>query len=229
MEQLLSRVAAIRTRSDFIARPAGRRNPARTRTTSTARRNLQALCYLLSTTPSCVRPARGLDHAGAERIATPSCTPPPASCRIPASSPKVFAASATSSCPRCSTPVCCAASCAPFDRPSDRHWVVGVGEDAWLQLIEALRFDEAPASETCRIAGGTAALAARAVVLDRRLRHGTGTAAAGTVARDLRIALRRAEPGDDGLHRGLPGNWGKPVRADSDDRTCVFCSASARR
>lgn len=32
-----------------------------------------------------------------------------------------------------------------FHKPSDRHWVIGVGEDAWLQLIEALRFDELPA------------------------------------------------------------------------------------
>ncbi len=29
-----------------------------------------------------------------------------------------------------------------FHRPSDRHWVVGVGEEAWLRLFEALRFDE---------------------------------------------------------------------------------------
>jgi site-specific recombinase len=33
-----------------------------------------------------------------------------------------------------------------FHKPSDKHWVVGVGEDAWLQLLEALRFDETPAS-----------------------------------------------------------------------------------
>lgn len=30
-----------------------------------------------------------------------------------------------------------------FHQPGDRHWVIGVGEAAWLQLIEALRFDEA--------------------------------------------------------------------------------------
>ena len=29
-----------------------------------------------------------------------------------------------------------------FHRPSDRRWVVGVGDDAWLELIRALRFDE---------------------------------------------------------------------------------------
>ena len=29
-----------------------------------------------------------------------------------------------------------------FNRPSDRRWVVGVGDDAWLALIRALRFDE---------------------------------------------------------------------------------------
>jgi site-specific recombinase len=33
-----------------------------------------------------------------------------------------------------------------FHRPSDKHWVIGVGEDAWLQLLGALRFDETPAS-----------------------------------------------------------------------------------
>lgn len=29
-----------------------------------------------------------------------------------------------------------------FNRPSDRHWVTGVGEETWLQLIEALHFEE---------------------------------------------------------------------------------------
>ena len=29
-----------------------------------------------------------------------------------------------------------------FHNPHDGHWVTGVGEDAWLQLIAALRFDE---------------------------------------------------------------------------------------
>ena len=29
-----------------------------------------------------------------------------------------------------------------FRRPSDRHWVIGVGDESWLQLISALRFDE---------------------------------------------------------------------------------------
>jgi len=33
-----------------------------------------------------------------------------------------------------------------FHKPSDRHWVIGVGDDAWQQLIAALRFDEVPAS-----------------------------------------------------------------------------------
>lgn len=31
-----------------------------------------------------------------------------------------------------------------FHQPSDRHWVIGVGEEAWLELVEALRFDEVP-------------------------------------------------------------------------------------
>jgi site-specific recombinase len=35
-----------------------------------------------------------------------------------------------------------------FHKPGDKHWVIGVGEDAWLQLLEALRFDETPASTT---------------------------------------------------------------------------------
>ncbi|MFZ2855046.1 MAG: site-specific recombinase [Rhodocyclaceae bacterium] len=29
-----------------------------------------------------------------------------------------------------------------FHKPGDRHWVIGIGEAAWQQLIEALRFDE---------------------------------------------------------------------------------------
>ncbi|WP_211364202.1 site-specific recombinase [Propionivibrio limicola] len=30
-----------------------------------------------------------------------------------------------------------------FHRPGDRHWVLGVGEEAWLQLVHSLRFDDA--------------------------------------------------------------------------------------
>jgi len=35
-----------------------------------------------------------------------------------------------------------------FHQPDDGVWVTGVGEDAWLALIEALRFDEHPAAPT---------------------------------------------------------------------------------
>ncbi|WP_300452090.1 site-specific recombinase [Accumulibacter sp.] len=35
-----------------------------------------------------------------------------------------------------------------FDRPSDRHWVIGVTEETWQDLIEALQFAEMPASAT---------------------------------------------------------------------------------
>lgn len=34
-----------------------------------------------------------------------------------------------------------------FHMPSDAEWVIGVGEDTWLKLIEALRFDERPAAD----------------------------------------------------------------------------------
>jgi len=45
-----------------------------------------------------------------------------------------------------------------FHRPSDRRWVLGVGEECWLQLIDALRFGESaasalPAAATTSIAG----------------------------------------------------------------------------
>lgn len=33
-----------------------------------------------------------------------------------------------------------------FHRSSDRLWVIGVGEDAWVRLLEAMRFDEVPVS-----------------------------------------------------------------------------------
>ncbi|HPT49003.1 MAG TPA: site-specific recombinase [Accumulibacter sp.] len=35
-----------------------------------------------------------------------------------------------------------------FDRPSDRIWVLGVGNDTWLELLAALCFDEEPPSES---------------------------------------------------------------------------------
>ena len=34
-----------------------------------------------------------------------------------------------------------------FNRPSDRYWVIGVGDEAWQQLIESLRFDEVRTAE----------------------------------------------------------------------------------
>lgn len=35
-----------------------------------------------------------------------------------------------------------------FHKPGDRHWVIGVGDETWLELIDALRFDELPANPT---------------------------------------------------------------------------------
>jgi site-specific recombinase len=108
---------------------------------------------------------------------------------------------------------------ATFHRPSDRHWVVGVGEDAWLQLIDALRFDEAPASAT---------LPTSLAELLRSLRVlSYWIAACGMEPELLRLepSLETYESPFVAQNRELtayieayPGNWGQPATSGTDDR-----------
>jgi hypothetical protein len=232
MEEILSRLAL--PDSDLpslLAELVARLRPDHAGDSESARRNLQALCHILSTRPELrsalrnglttlaqtyrhselytvtgILPNTGFVAEGLHRIGHTLL-------------PEVLDPGLLRSVLR-----------RAFDRPSDRRWVIGVGEHAWLQLLEAMRFDEGRPAASVPPSVAASALAARAVVLDRRLRHGARTAAPGTVARDLRIAFRRPEPRDDGLHRRLPGALGQAGRPPTPTTaTCASSSASARK
>lgn len=106
-----------------------------------------------------------------------------------------------------------------FDKPSDRHWVIGVGDDAWLQLLEALRFDEMPPSET---------FPHSLVELLRSLRVlSYWIAACGMEPEILRLqpalethespfAVQNEEM--TAFLQAYPRNWGQPGAHDCDDR-----------
>ncbi|MBK8113986.1 MAG: site-specific recombinase [Candidatus Accumulibacter sp.] len=108
---------------------------------------------------------------------------------------------------------------AMFDRASDRHWVVGVGNEAWLQLIAALRFDEDPRSDT---------LPQPLVEMLSALRVlSYWIAALGTEPELLRLepSLEAYESPFVAQNRELTAyietyaeHWGKPLAADRDDR-----------
>jgi len=106
-----------------------------------------------------------------------------------------------------------------FDRPSDRYWVSGAGGDAWLQLLQALRFDELPASETLPQVLSEVITALR--VLSYWI------AAAGMEPELLRRdpSLEEHESPFVAQNRELmayidayPEDWGKPFAEQRDDR-----------
>ena len=106
-----------------------------------------------------------------------------------------------------------------FHQPDDRHWVGGVGQDAWLQLIAAMRFEEVPASET---------MPESVAEILRSLRVLSYWIAAGGVEPEL----LRLDPSLETYESpfiaqnvemtayiaAFPEQWGKPVDGDTDDR-----------
>ena len=106
-----------------------------------------------------------------------------------------------------------------FDRSSDRHWVIGVGENAWQQLIEAMRFDEMPAE-------GTLPQALAEVLRSLRVLS-YWIAACGMEPELLRLepSLEAYESPFVAQNRELtayidayPERWGKAVAEATDDR-----------
>lgn len=106
-----------------------------------------------------------------------------------------------------------------FDRPSDRHWVIGLGDDAWLQLVEAMRFDEMPASQT--LPPSLAEILRSLRVLSYWI------AACGMEPELLRLepSLETYESPFVAQNREMtayieayPDTWGKAVVDDADDR-----------
>lgn len=87
-----------------------------------------------------------------------------------------------------------------FRRPSDRRWVLGLGEESWQQLVDALRFDEEDASGVA--SADSAATAAQAPVpprayseiLDSLRVVSTWIAALGCEPELLRLAPSTVDP-----------------------------------
>jgi site-specific recombinase len=115
----------------------------------TARRNLQALCYILSTRPELRAALRAAfsrlarDYRHSELYTATGILPNTGfvseACRRIGHKflPEVLDPGLLRTLLR-----------RVFDRPSDRQWVIGVGDDTWLKLIDALRFAEDPPSTT---------------------------------------------------------------------------------
>ena len=150
MEQLLARIAAPDADpTRLLALLVDEIRPADPEDFATARRNLQALCYILST-------QRELRVALREALGTLFRTYRhgelyTATGILPNSGfvSEAFRRLGHTLLPEVLDPgLLRTVLRQTFDRPGDRHWVIGVGEDVWRQLIEALRFDEAPASES---------------------------------------------------------------------------------
>ncbi|MBK5915520.1 site-specific recombinase [Rhodocyclus purpureus] len=89
-----------------------------------------------------------------------------------------------------------------FRRPSDRRWVLGLGEQSWQQLVDALRFDEEDAASSADSAATTDAAAAAAPVpprayseiLDSLRVVSTWIAALGCEPELLRLAPSTVDP-----------------------------------
>ncbi|WP_291991992.1 site-specific recombinase [Candidatus Accumulibacter sp. ACC003] len=106
-----------------------------------------------------------------------------------------------------------------FDHESDRHWVRGIGDDAWLELVAAMRFDETPARETMPPAAAEILRSLRvlsywiaACGVDPellRLEPSLETYESPFVAQSIEMTA---------YIEATPKDWGKPPADDSDDR-----------
>ena len=151
MEQLLTRIAALQTNpkanaSELLAQLVDEIRPRRDNDFELARRTLQALCHILSTQPDLRAGLRqtlttlNQTYRHNELYTSTGILPntgffAEALRRIGHSFlPDVLDPDLLRTVLR-----------KVFHKPSDKHWVIGVGEEAWQQLIEALRFDEVPA------------------------------------------------------------------------------------
>jgi len=135
--------------TDVLVQLVGEIRPADPKDYKTAKRNLQALCYLLGARPELRAALRNsliqlaMSHRHSELYTSTGILP---NTGFVAESlqrighkllPEVLDPGLLRSVLRRS-----------FDRPSDRHWVTGVGAAVWEELFCAVRFDELPASAT---------------------------------------------------------------------------------
>ncbi|KFB69775.1 site-specific recombinase [Candidatus Accumulibacter vicinus] len=221
MEQLLNRLLLPDADlTSLLALLVDEIRPVKAHDFETARRNLQALCYLLGIHPelrSALRAAFNTllrTHRHIELYTTTGILP------NTGFAPEGFRRIGHKLLPEVLDPgLLRSVLRRAFDRPSDRHWVAGVGEDAWLRLIEAIRFDEEPASETFPhsllellrslrvLSYGIAACGMEPELL--RLEPSLVTHESPFVAQNLEMAV---------YIEAYPENWGKPPSEDCDDR-----------
>lgn len=106
-----------------------------------------------------------------------------------------------------------------FDHPSDRRWVGGVGEQAWVELLTAIRFDEGQPA---------ASLPPSVLQLLRSLRVLSHWIAACGMEPELLRLERSLETHESPFAEqsremsdyitAYAENWGRPPAADADDR-----------
>jgi site-specific recombinase len=135
--------------TDLLVRLVAEIRPADARDSKTAKRNLQALCYLLGSRADLRAGLRNslvqmaLTHRHSELYTLTGILPNTSFVAETLQRighkvlPEVLDAGLLRTVLR-----------RTFDRSSDRHWVIGVGEEAWAELFAAARFDELPASES---------------------------------------------------------------------------------
>jgi site-specific recombinase len=221
MEQLLSRFATPDADlPSLLALLVDEIRPAQAHDFQTARRNLQALCYLLNTYPDLRAGLRAAlstlarDYRHSELYTVTGILPNTG-----------FASEAFQRLGHTLLPevldrgLLRSVLRQAFDKPSDRHWVVGVGDAAWLQLIESLCFDEDALSAT--LPQALAELLRSLRVLSYWI------AACGMEPELLRLEpslethespfVAQNQEMTDYLER-YPEQWGRPVLAECDDR-----------
>ena len=221
MEHLLARIAEPDTDpTPLLAQLVDDIRPADPEDYATARRNLQALCYILSTQPELRRALREalatlLRNFRHGELYT-------ATGILPNSGfvSEAFRRLGHTLLPEVLDPgLLRTVLRQTFDRAGDHHWVIGVGEDVWQQLFETLRFDEAPASETFP-------QALRELLRSLRVLS-YGIAACGLEPELLRLepSLETYESPFVAQNREMnayldayPEQWGRTVAAACDDR-----------
>lgn len=221
MEQILSRLLCPDNDcTPLLALLVDEIRPADARDSESARRNLQALCYILSTHPEL---RCGLRDCLARLVQTHRHTELYTATGILPNSG--FIAEGLHRIGHKLLPAVLDPGLLRtvlrtlFDRSSDRFWVIGVGEDAWLHLIEALRFDEVPASDS--LPPSLAEVLGSLRVLSYWI------AACGMEPELLRLhpSLENYESPFVAQNRETtayievyPDNWNKPVTEGADDR-----------
>lgn len=221
MEELLRRFADPNADpEDLLIRLVAEIRPAKASDFASARRNLQAVCYILGTQPALRAAVRAAfaslaqNHRHADLYTSTGILPSTGfvseSLRRIGHSllPEVLDPGLLRSVLR-----------KAFNRSSDRHWVLGVGEDVWIQFIDALRFAETPPSET-----PPQALAELLRAL-RMLSY--WIAACGIEPELLRLEPALETYGSPFVAQNreilayidaYPKDWGRPAPPESDDR-----------